>query len=81
MIYPRSILRTRVERSEVLWSVIRFESKSQRHQAFDKLVGKIMTNSEAVKLSDKIGIRKALNLARGISITKQPSDLECLISR
>lgn len=42
MIGPGSVLRMTVEREEVPFYNIRFESKPQRHQAFDKWVGQVI---------------------------------------
>lgn len=60
---------------------VRFESNAQRHQLFDKWVGRIMVDSGVIKLLNKLGIRKALSQARIISIDRKKVDLEYLISQ
>lgn len=67
-INPRSIIRW-VKKAEVPWSDIRFKLKSQKHQVFDKWVGKIMNDPEAMEVFNKIGITKALNLTWDVPLT------------
>lgn len=42
LIPPKSVLRMRIEREEVQFYNIKFESKAQRHQFFDKWAGHIL---------------------------------------
>lgn len=80
MLNPRSILLMRVERAEVPWRDLRFKSKLQSHQSFDKWVTKVMSTSETSKMLMKVGIKKASTLACTISINRGHGDLQFINS-
>lgn len=63
-----------------LWSDLRFESRTQSHQSFDKWITKILYNSETSRMLAKVGVRKALNLAL-TSNNRSLGDLEFFNSR
>lgn len=78
MIPPKSSLR-RVESGEVAFCGIRFESKTQRHHAFDKWASAGSTGG--YKLFIRLGIMEAIIRVRSIAIETNPINLEFLISR
>lgn len=75
----RLILRMEIEREELSWSDLCFESKTQSNQSYDACV---RTNLEILGFSTKllkVGVKKALNCSRLLSITRHHQDLEFLI--
>lgn len=79
VIPPRSVLRIRVEREEVPFYGVRFESKMQRQQALDKWAGRVPALSRSEEIAQRVGVLMAIYSAT--SIEKNPVDLEFLISR
>lgn len=77
LINPPSIQRMRVEKDEVAWTEIYFESKLQCHQTNDARLRKVMAATKMLTVE----IQKALNFSRIHSITRVREDLEFLVSR
>lgn len=57
-------LRMGIERAEVQWSNLIFDSKSLNHQLFDTWLKKVLSDSEVSKMLSMIGMKKALNLLK-----------------
>lgn len=70
----------RKKKSEVHWPELRFESKTMSYPSFDEWVKKIAF-VQRLKMFTKLGIRKALNLARFILINWKYFGLQFLIFR
>lgn len=80
VIPPSSVLRMKVEREEAPFCGIRFESKTRRHQAFDKWAGRVLALPEVKKLLNRVGVLKAIIRARLVAIEKNHVDLEFVMS-
>lgn len=81
MFPPRFVLWMRIEREEVPFCDIWFQSRTQRHQAFDKWAGRVLALHGVKKLLNRVGVLNAIYYIRSIIVEKNPADLEFLISR
>lgn len=61
---PRSILRMRIEKVEVPWSDLRFETKAQSHRSYDAWVRKLLVIHGVSAKMLKVGVRKAFYCSR-----------------
>lgn len=66
IIGSRSVLGIRVKREEVPFCNIRFKSKAQRLQAFDKWVQRVIAQPGVKKLFNQLRIMKEITQARSI---------------
>lgn len=55
-----SIKGMRVEKAEVPWSELCFDSKAQNHQTYDAWVRKVLATPEVSARMVKVGVEKAL---------------------
>lgn len=85
MVSPKSILRMRVEREEVPWCNIHFESKANVINFFTNWgggggEGRITNKPDVIRCLTNSESEKTLNQAQTLSINKKQIDLEFLIS-
>lgn len=71
----------RIGKTEMCWSKVKFEAKSRTNSLFTTSVTKLMAISTYLMMISKTGIRKALNLSKGIAINRSLGNLEFLIAR
>lgn len=76
----RYISRMRIEKAEVLWTYLRFESKTASHQFYDDWVQKFLAIPGVTGKIMKVGVKRALGCSRLLPVTKHHQDLEFLIS-
>lgn len=73
-----SILRMRIDRAEVPWTELRLKTKFHSTSPFANWISRLLSNLDILKKITHTGIRKALNLAKTISINRRHHDLEFL---
>lgn len=66
---------------EVPFCGIRLKSKTEKHQAFEKWVGRVLAQPGVKKLFNRMGITKAIIHRRSITIERDHADLEFLMSQ
>lgn len=69
-----------IEMMEVLWTEHRFEARYQSTIIFAEEVFQLLSNPNMSKKITHTGIRKALNLSKGIGINKRHDDMNFLFS-
>lgn len=78
---PRSVVRMRVERSELPFGLIRFEAKARRHTDFKTWMDHILSQADIGKFLEDVGVLRPLQYAVQMDVDRSPADLAFLISR
>lgn len=78
---PHSVVRMRVERSEMPFGLIRFEAKARRHTDFKTWMDHILTQADMGKFLKDIGVLRPLQYPVQMDVDRSPVDLAFLISR
>lgn len=78
---PRSVLRMCVERPEIPFGFIRFESKVRRHNDFQSWYDLMLSQADMGKILDDIGVLRPLRYALRMDVDRSPVDLSFLVSR
>lgn len=80
-IHPRSVVRMRVERSEMPFGFVRFEAKTRRHADFKTRMNHILTQADMGKFLEDIGVLRPLQYAVQMDVNRNSVDLSFFISR
>lgn len=78
---PRSVVRMRMERSEMPFGFVRFEAKARRHADFKSWMDHNLTQADMEKFLEDIGMLRPLQYAVEMDMDRNPVDLVFLISR
>lgn len=65
----------RVERFEVCWLELRFESKSQRNDIFTNRLSVLSANPDFSKKNHSDWNQEALNMSKGLAVNRNPEDM------
>lgn len=71
----------RIQRTEVAWANIRFESKVQSTRIYNEWAAEVLSVSNVSDILSDTSVGKAVDASLDISITRSHADLEFLISR
>lgn len=77
-INPQLVLRIRIKTKKAAWSDL--EVSNQSHQSYSDRVTKVVTMLDGSSNMVKVGIRKALECLKSLSVIRNHSDLGHLIS-
>lgn len=78
---PRSILRMRVERSELPFSLMRFESKARCHDIFNAWAAHVLSQPDMPGFLEELGILRPIQNAMHEDVERNQLDLAFLVSR
>lgn len=78
---PRSILRMRVERSELPFSLMRFESKARRHDLFNACAAHVLRQPDMPSFLEELGVLRPSHNAMQADMERNQLDLTFLVSR
>lgn len=78
---PRSVVRMRVERPEMPFGFVRFESKIRRHNDFKDWYDHILSQTDMAKFLEDVGVLRPLQYALLMGVDRSPVDLSFLLSR
>lgn len=80
-ISPRSVVRMRVERSEMPFGFVRFEAKTRRHAGFKTWMDHVLSQADMENFIEDIGVLRPFQYAVQMDVNRNLVDLSFLISR
>lgn len=78
---PRSVLRMRMERSELPFSLMRFESKARRHYLFKTWAAHVLGQPDMKSFLEELGILRPIQNAMHADVERNQLELGFLVSR